>query len=120
MCSIRLIFYTLTVFFKYLPFNQIYSYNILQLIIIMDIPPNEDLVLNDACNIQNMSLATDCDIITVDFGDQIGTTIPSAKDDIIINDDVIQSKDLNKSEELSSKVEDVLRSIETMKMILLD
>ncbi|QHO49405.1 Ulp1 protease family, carboxy-terminal domain protein [Arachis hypogaea] len=83
----------------------------------MDIPPNEDLVLNDACNIQNMSLATDCDIITVDFGDQIGTTIPSAKDDIIINDDVIQSKDLNKSEELSSKVEDVLRSIEIDKIL---
>ncbi|XLU53204.1 hypothetical protein S245_047852, partial [Arachis hypogaea] len=77
--SLRLIFYTLTNYFKYLPFNQIYSYNIFQLIIIMDIPPNEDLVPNDACNTQNMSLATDCDLITLDFGAQIGTTIPNAK-----------------------------------------
>ncbi|QHO19060.1 uncharacterized protein DS421_11g325660 [Arachis hypogaea] len=79
----------------------------------MDIPPNEDLVPNDACNTQNMSLATDCDLITVDFGDQIGTTILSAKNDLVINDDVIQSKDLNKSEELSSEVEEVLLSMET-------
>ncbi|QHO00565.1 Ulp1 protease family, carboxy-terminal domain protein [Arachis hypogaea] len=70
----------------------------------MDIPPKEDLVLNDACNTQNMSLATDCDLITFDLGDQIRTTIPSAKD-------------LNKSEELSSKVEEVLRSMESMRVV---
>ncbi|QHO06732.1 uncharacterized protein DS421_14g457350 [Arachis hypogaea] len=79
----------------------------------MDIPPNEDLVPNDACNTQNMSLATDCDLITLDFGAQIGTTIPNAKDDLVINDDVIQNKDLNKSEELSSKVEEVLLNLQT-------
>ncbi|XP_016206076.1 protein FAR1-RELATED SEQUENCE 5-like [Arachis ipaensis] len=45
----------------------------------MDIPSNEDIVgvLNDATNTQNMSL--DCDFIKVDFGDQLGTTIPSDK-----------------------------------------
>ncbi|XLU41957.1 hypothetical protein S245_036771 [Arachis hypogaea] len=83
----------------------------------MDIPPKEDSVLNDACNTQNMSLATDCDLITVNFGDQIGTTIPSAKDDLVINDGVIQSKNLNKSEELFSKVEEVLRSMEIMRVV---
>ncbi|QHO02007.1 uncharacterized protein DS421_13g420130 [Arachis hypogaea] len=83
----------------------------------MDIPSNEDLVPNDACNTQNMSLAIDCDLITVDFGDQIGTTIPSAKDDLVINNDVIQSKDLNKSEELSSKVEEVLLSMGSMRVV---
>ncbi|QHO08225.1 Ulp1 protease family, carboxy-terminal domain protein [Arachis hypogaea] len=77
----------------------------------MDIPPKEDLVLNDACNTQNMSLATDCDLITINLGDQIGTTIPSAKNDLVINDGVIQSKDLNKSEELSSKVEELMRVV---------
>ncbi|QHO19987.1 Ulp1 protease family, carboxy-terminal domain protein [Arachis hypogaea] len=83
----------------------------------MDISPKEDLVLNDACNTQNMSLAIDCDLITVDLGDQIRTTFPSAKDDLVINDGVIQSKDLNKSEELSSKVEEVLRSMESMRVV---
>ncbi|XLU34923.1 hypothetical protein S245_070989, partial [Arachis hypogaea] len=58
----------------------------------------------------NMSL--DCDFIKVDFGDQLGTTIPSAKDDQVINDDVIQSEDLNKVQELSSKVDKVLSSME--------
>ncbi|QHN81961.1 Ulp1 protease family, carboxy-terminal domain protein [Arachis hypogaea] len=77
----------------------------------MDIPPKEDLVLNDACNTQNMSLATDCDLITVDLSDQIRTTILSAKDDLVINDGVIQSKDLNKSKELSSKVEESMRVV---------
>ncbi|QHO07375.1 uncharacterized protein DS421_14g463130 [Arachis hypogaea] len=83
----------------------------------MDISPNEDLVPNDACNTQNMSLATDCDLITLDFGDQIGTTIPNAKDDLVINEDVIQNKDLNKSEELSSKVEEVLLSMQSMSVV---
>ncbi|XLU79473.1 hypothetical protein S245_002894, partial [Arachis hypogaea] len=64
-----------------------------------------------------MSMATDCDLITVDFDDQIRTTIPSAKDDIVINDDVIQNKDLNKSEELSSKVVEVLLSMESMRVV---
>ncbi|QHO15710.1 uncharacterized protein DS421_10g297240 [Arachis hypogaea] len=74
-----------------------------------------------------MSLATDCDLTTVDFGacdlttvdfgDQIRTTILSAKDGLVINDDVIQSKDLNKSEELSSKVEEVLLSMESMRVV---
>ncbi|XLT12950.1 hypothetical protein HN51_058640, partial [Arachis hypogaea] len=82
-----------------------------KLSIIMDIPPKEDLVLNDACNTQNMSLATDCDLITVDLSDQIRTTILSAKDDLVINDGVIQSKDLNKSKELSSKVEESMRVV---------
>ncbi|XLU53424.1 hypothetical protein S245_048072, partial [Arachis hypogaea] len=65
----------------------------------------------------NMSLATDCDLITLDFGDQIGTTIPNAKDDLVINEDVIQNKDLNKSEELSSKVEEVLLSMQSMSVV---
>ncbi|XLU64327.1 hypothetical protein S245_023536 [Arachis hypogaea] len=82
----------------------------------MNIPPNEDLVLNDACNTQNRSLATDCDF-TVDLGDQIGTTIPSAKDDLVFNDENIQSKDLNKTEELSSKVEELLRGMESMRVV---
>ncbi|XLT93908.1 hypothetical protein S245_016561, partial [Arachis hypogaea] len=38
-------------------------------------------------------------------------------DDLVINDGVIQSKDLNKSEELSSKVEEVLRSMESMRVV---
>ncbi|XLU20312.1 hypothetical protein S245_056378, partial [Arachis hypogaea] len=38
-------------------------------------------------------------------------------DDIVINGDIIQSKDLNKSEELSSKVEEVLRSVESMRVV---
>ncbi|QHO07482.1 uncharacterized protein DS421_14g464040 [Arachis hypogaea] len=82
----------------------------------MDIPPKEDLVPNDACNIQNMSLATDCDLITIDLVDQIGTIVPNAKDDLVINDDVIQNKDLNKSEELSIKVEEVLLSMQSMRV----
>ncbi|QHN78500.1 Ulp1 protease family, carboxy-terminal domain protein [Arachis hypogaea] len=83
----------------------------------MDIPSNEDIVgvSNDATNTQNMSL--DCDFIKVDFGDQLGTTIPSAKDDQVINDDVIQSEDLNKVQELSSKVDKVLSNMELMKIV---
>ncbi|XLU93771.1 hypothetical protein S245_008123 [Arachis hypogaea] len=83
----------------------------------MDIPSNEDIVgvSNDACNTQNMSLG--CDFIKVDFGDQLGTTIPSAKDDHVINDDVIQSEDLNKVQELSSKVYNVLSSMESMRIV---
>ncbi|XLU53522.1 hypothetical protein S245_048170, partial [Arachis hypogaea] len=38
-------------------------------------------------------------------------------DDLVINDGVIQSKDLNKSEKLSSKVEEVLRSMESMRVV---
>ncbi|QHO35017.1 Ulp1 protease family, carboxy-terminal domain protein [Arachis hypogaea] len=83
----------------------------------MDIPPNENLVLNDARNTQNRSLATDCDFITVDLVDQIGITIPSATDDLVFNDENIQSKDLNKSEELSSKVEELLHSMESMRVV---
>ncbi|QHO34841.1 uncharacterized protein DS421_9g270490 [Arachis hypogaea] len=83
----------------------------------MDISPKEDLVLNDACNPQSMSLATDGDFITIDLNDQIGTTILSTKDDPVINDGVIQDNDLNKSEELSSKVEEVLRSMESTKVV---
>ncbi|XLU72159.1 hypothetical protein S245_031212 [Arachis hypogaea] len=85
----------------------------------MDIPSNEDLVPNYGCNTQNMSLATDCDLITFDFGDQIGTTIPNVKvrHDLVINDDVIQNKDLNKSKELSSKVEEVLLNMHSMRVI---
>ncbi|QHO41418.1 uncharacterized protein DS421_5g145580 [Arachis hypogaea] len=82
----------------------------------MNIPPNEDLVLNDACNTQNRSLATDCDF-TIDLGDQIGTTIPSAKDDLVFNEESIQSKDLNKTEELSSKVEELFRSMDIDKIM---
>ncbi|XLU35058.1 hypothetical protein S245_071124, partial [Arachis hypogaea] len=63
----------------------------------------------------NMSL--DCDVIKVDFGDQLGTTIPSAKDDQVINDDVIQSEDLNKVQVLSSKVDKVLSSMESMRVV---
>ncbi|XLU41559.1 hypothetical protein S245_036373, partial [Arachis hypogaea] len=37
--------------------------------------------------------------------------------DLVINDDVIQSKDLNKSEELSSEVEEVLLSMESMRVV---
>ncbi|XP_052113708.1 uncharacterized protein LOC127744903 [Arachis duranensis] len=58
-----------------------------------------------------------CDFIKVDFGDQLGTTIPSAKDDHVINDDVIQSEDLNKVQELSSKVDNVLSSMESMRIV---
>ncbi|XLU95275.1 hypothetical protein S245_009627 [Arachis hypogaea] len=83
----------------------------------MDTPSKEDIVgvSNDACNTQNMSL--DCDVIKVDFGDQLGTTIPSAKDDQVIFDDVIQSENLNKVQELSSKVDNVLSSIESMRVV---
>ncbi|XLU49995.1 hypothetical protein S245_044809, partial [Arachis hypogaea] len=38
-------------------------------------------------------------------------------DDLVINNDVIQSKDLNKSEELSSKVEEVLLSMGSMRVV---
>ncbi|QHN92703.1 Ulp1 protease family, carboxy-terminal domain protein [Arachis hypogaea] len=83
----------------------------------MDIPSDEDIVgvSNDACNTQNMSL--DCDVIKVDFGDQLGTIIPSAKDDQVINDDVIQSEDLNKVQDLSSKVDKVLSSMKSMRVV---
>ncbi|QHO25934.1 Ulp1 protease family, carboxy-terminal domain protein [Arachis hypogaea] len=83
----------------------------------MDTPSKEDIVgvSNDACNTQNLSL--DCDVIKVDFGDQLGTTIPSAKDDQVIFDDVIQSENLNKIQELSSKVDNVLSSIESIRVV---
>ncbi|XLU24829.1 hypothetical protein S245_060895, partial [Arachis hypogaea] len=53
-----------------------------------------------------------CDLITIDLVDQIRTIVPNAKDDLIINDDVIQNNDLDKSEKLSIKVEEVLLSMQ--------
>ncbi|RYR58882.1 hypothetical protein Ahy_A05g024746 isoform A [Arachis hypogaea] len=83
----------------------------------MDIPPNKDLVHNDACNTQNMSLTTDCDLITLDFGDQIGTTIPSAKDDLVINDDTMRVVNMVRDEKIDKILESVSR-IETMISLL--